>query len=240
LSAFSQLLHPHFVPFNERRLIDCLLFSLYGPSFQFVKSSVTEQLDSLPNSIVLRLDLSAAAHTTCPAMIAIGCGISWLDKRWTRREYFIRLKLLHPPSFPDDIQILPPVAELLTSLGIEMSDCCALTIARSPLICHSLSSDSDSDLEITCVEDFFSDLVTLVAQAFLNDELSSHPGPAGLTDQKVSLIQTLQKANYLIHLLNAHHHDFFLSDDERAVAADLRLERIDWENLISISSSLSR
>ena len=198
---------------------------------------MAEQLASLPKSIVLRLDLCSGpilSHTTCPAMI--GCGISWLDEKWTRKEYFVGLKLLQPPSFCDDTHILSSVTQLLTSLDIQMSDCCALTTARSPLLSrsHSFPFASDFDLEITCVGDLFSDLVTVVAKAFLNDEFTSGTRIAG---PKISLIQTLQKANYLIHFLKSNHHDLILSDER---LADLQLECIDWENFISISSSLSR
>jgi hypothetical protein len=81
-------------------------------------------------------------------------------------------------------------------------------------------------------------LVTLIAKAFLNEELSSSPG-RGLAP-KVSLIQSLQTANSLIHFLNAHHDFDYLSSDQSERLTTFQLDCMDWENLISISSSLSR
>lgn len=234
LFSFSQLLAPaQFVPFDERRLIACLLFSLFGPSLQFVGNSLREQLASLPSSIILCLDICFVAQAPGPVL---ACSLSWIDQSWVHQHYFLGLTSCSPVSHWTHIS--SSVAKLLTSVGVQMSDCCALISPKSSLI-HKSSSFLHTPPCPCHIEDLFDSLMTLLAKALLNNETTLSHGIAPLdvdaNDPSITLVQSLRRANSLIDFLNQSL-KFPLSED----LSILQLERIDWDNLISVSSSLSR
>jgi hypothetical protein len=236
LFAFSQLLNQKVVLFNERRLIDSLVFSIFGPSFQFVAKAIRKQLAGLTNSLVLRLDLCSPQHTSYPV---IACSLSWIDEGWTSRQYFVGL--IASLSSSHWSQTPSSIAHILGAIGIDTSDCITLIATRSPLILPFASS-----LHIEyCIEDLFGCVTRIFRKAFEGDMgvLASASLPTlflngngdSESTQSQSLVHSLRRANSLIEFLNTNF-GFPLCEG----LVNFSLELLEWENLLLISSSLSR
>lgn len=225
---YSQLLNSKFVASPERRIIDCLLFSLYGPSFQFVTDSVQTQLASLPNSIVLRLSMCCIPHTTCTVL---GCSLAWVDDKWCQQDYFIGYL---PVSLLSDIS--STITKCLSLFGMTTRDCYVITsccsksfgsnsqVTSSPFISH----------QSVCIEDIYDNIMALLAEAFMtNDHISAPSDHSNLGS--IFLTDSLQRAHSLIEFLNNS-----LTFPLDTNSTFLQLECICWENLISIRTSLAR
>lgn len=226
LCLYSQLLNSKFVPFPERRLIDCLLFSLYGPSFQFVTNSIHSQLASLPISIVLRLDTYFPPHTTYPVL---GCTLAWVDERWCHQEYFIGYVPISQLS-----EVSSSITKCLSSVGIKMRNCYVVTSSKSSY--GSSGRSSFKSLPSVCLDDFHDKFMTILAYSFIDEvDISSHDVHPQHLPREVSLIESLRRANSLIEYLNR---TLIFPIDKSS--RFLQLECVDWDNLISIRTSLSR
>jgi hypothetical protein len=233
LFSFSQLLNQKAILFNERRLIDGIIFSIFAPSLQFVSKAIRKQLTGLPNSIVLRLDLCSLPHTSSPV---IACNLSWIDEGWTPRQYFIGL--IPPLPVSRWSQTPSSISNILTSIGLQVNNCLTLTATRSPHIPPLASS-----LQIEyCVEDLFGSLMNIVVKVFRTEGvLVSSSVTLFLngndTNKFQSLTQSLRRANSLIEFLNTN---FEFPLTEGLVGLQFESDSLEWEHLISISSSLSR
>jgi hypothetical protein len=228
--SFSCSLNTNFEPHSERRLLHSLLYSLYAPSLLFIKKSLLHQLSSLSTSLVLTIDDCLIPNTS---FTAYACSVSYIDRTWARKQYFLG----YIPPVIEWTEMVTALNGIFSTVGddIYYFDCCTLNASKTPHIVQLVSS-----LQINHCDFLFSDLLTILAKAFLANPNDGHISPVEKAlEQPRTLISAIQKANSLIQYLNSTPE----ITTQLLSCADgflpVPLESVDWDNLITISSSLT-
>lgn len=164
-----------------------------------------------------------------------------------RQQYFIGFI----PPISSNIELSTILSNMFSTIGdgIQQSNFCAVLTNSIEIL-----EFCDQYFQINCCDYVYESLMKILAQVFLDidnqDKKSTQSYQAPLDksnhttfNQNQSLIPALQKANLLINYINTNHEfalKVFSYNNSTIETKNIFLKSIDWNNLISISSSLLR